>query len=299
MVAAGITVISAPSHAAAAVTFKTAAFPSTFAYPAAVELRYRIEMTTGPGSERFGLTFAAPRYGRIGPRAEGSPIEPEEGDGRFSFAGPGSLGDLYRLGRGTPACSPRMNLYHGYEPTAQTVDVSLPPNSTSVLTARYRTGGFAPWPGLTFAPTVIAETRLLNGTRGTLRRRQVVSVPSPRLKANRTGVRIEFFTTPRSSPSPGYVNVETIERGQPISVYGHIEPRMPRQRVLLRYFEPGARRLRTLAVVRTSRRGHFRFRGWRPRKRGSYELWAFYPRQRQSLLSDHACPREFVVRERG
>ena len=265
--------------------------PSSIAYPGTTRVTYRLVMRSGAEAERFGLTLEVPRFGR-GLRGEGSPIAPKS----ISLAGPARFGawsDEHHL----PACSPFANIFHGYELEPREYEVTLPRRSLSTLTAVYYTGATPPWPNLDYRLTFIASPRMPFGGRGTLERTYVVRPPRPSLRG-RTGVRIAFSTSPRSSPTGGW-RLRRIRSGRRVVIRGRTNPRIPGQFIRLAYLAPGRERLWTLARVRVNRRGHFAFRRWRPRRRGYYELWAFYRRQRRHLVSDHACPRAFrVVRSR-
>lgn len=280
----------------AAVEFRATGSQNVVRFPGTEQITYRLEMKSGQQEERFRLRIEVPRFGppsEGGYHLEGSLLEPT---GRYRFEGPAS----YR-GDGTtvaiPACSPRLPIPHGFEPINDAAIVTLPPNSTSSFERTYRTGVFAPWPGADLRPTYVAEAGKVEGLAGgtsTLEREVTVRPPQPRLKG-RTGVHITFRTAPASSPT-ALRNQRVIRRGRAITIRGRTDPPIPGQTLLLRYHGPkNERRLRTLARVRVGTAGRFKYRGWRPKDPGKYELWAFYKSQRTKLASDHACPRAFTL----
>jgi hypothetical protein len=80
---------------------------------------------------------------------------------------------------------------------------------------------------------------------------------------------------------------------------GRTERALHGQRMVLRYdYLPlrGRSRHRTLAPVRIDRRGRFRYRNWRPRRRGSYRLYALYRPRSASRVRDVSCSRGFALR---
>jgi hypothetical protein len=261
--------------------------PATLSFPGASEVTYRVRIETGAAPERFSIELS-PRPLPDG----GAALVPI---GEPAFEGPGSiLGGS--IGVAIPACAPSQNRFHGYERRINTVDVDVPPAATTALVLRYESGAFTPWPGASVGVRVRIARRLTDGSRGTLRSAGwTVPSPAPRLELHRSGVRLRLRTSPHSDSTAGAGRPTTIERGRPIDIRGATWPRLARVRIRLAAREPGAAHLRTIAVVRTDRHGRFRHRGWRPQRRGHYELWAFYRRQRVGTVSDHRCPRGFEL----
>jgi hypothetical protein len=113
-----------------------------------------------------------------------------------------------------------------------------------------------------------------------------VPSPDPQLDLRRSGVRLRLSTSPRSDPTASRRRPATIERDRRIVIRGSTWPRLRKVDIRLSAVLPGSSRLRTIAHVRTDRRGRFRYRSWRPRRLGRYELWAFYSSQRKRTVSD-------------
>lgn len=106
-------------------------------------------------------------------------------------------------------------------------------------------------------------------------------------------MRIDLYTHPRSAPSI-LERARTIRR-RTIRIFGRTSPRAVGKPLLLAYIGPGTNgRLRRISTVRVDRRGRFRYDGWRPRRLGTYELWAFLGRI-PDLAPAHRCPRTFEL----
>ncbi len=130
------------------------------------------------------------------------------------------------------------------------------------------------------------------GIEGTLvPERQVIRSPEAKLRGP-VGVHIKLIANPslKRSDDP------ELASGEVIRLRGSTTPPARSQRISLRYTGPGTGgQLVRLASVETDRRGRFRYH-WRPKRLGSYELWAFYRRQQRNRTSDHICPALFSVR---
>lgn len=194
-----------------------------------------------------------------------------------------------------PGCSPTHNLFHGYEPVTAQVDLVVPANTRTALVASYRAGAFTPWPGASIGVRVRALRRLSNGRVGTLSvAERDVPTPKPRLRLQRSGVRLALWTRPHSDSTINGRASRTV-RGRPITVAGSTWPHLSKERIRLAVVAPRSSRLQTLARVRTDSRGRFRYRGWRPRALGRYQLWAFYAGHEGRFVPDHRCPRGFTL----
>lgn len=258
------------------------------------EIEFRLSIKTGGEAERFGLGIEVPRYrtraaGRM--RYEGAPISPVDIP---RVDGPAELRPLSEV-IGTPACSPTDPRPHGYEPRNAEYELSAPARTESVLVARYRLGDVVPWADSDFRLTFIASPRIAGRPAGTIGERRVIKPPRPRL-IGLAGTRIEMWTTPASTPTPARADRAVMRRGARVSVEGRVVPTSPSLRVALKYVRPGSRSLRALAKVRTDSRGRFGYQGWRPRWRGSYEVWAFTPRLSAERQADYMCPLSLSVR---
>lgn len=267
-----------PAAPAAEPAFSVSQSPDAVAFPGSSEIAFRLSMTGGSAESRFRVDVRAPTYGR-GLRAEGSPLGPAHGSDRVELSGDARMEDLTSF-EALPACSPEENLFHGAEPESYRTELVLPAGGRAVLTVRYRFGGFAPWPGMRLAPIFAIGSRRFQSW-------------GPRLRARRTGVRIDLRTTPASAPRPGAdADTPSVPLGRAIRIRGRTEPRLAGHWISLR---TGHRPADAFARVRTNSRGRFSY-WWRPPRRGGYSLWAFYRSQASHVLSDHACPRAITVR---
>jgi hypothetical protein len=109
---------------------------------------------------------------------------------------------------------------------------------------------------------------------------------------------IRFKTKPASAPWIGAAPTR-IHRGREILVRGSTLPVANDQVVRLLVARPGAQKARsgmkTLAKVRTNRRGRFFYKGWTPKRLGTYAVAVTYKSQRRTLASDFACSRFFKL----
>jgi hypothetical protein len=168
--------------------------------------------------------------------------------------------------------------------------VTLPPRSTSTLVARFLMAG-PPLRRTDYRATFAVG----GGGDDTLVGDQEIRSDSPRVRPP-FGTHITLSTRPRTPYFPG---ARRLRRGQAIEIRGRTERSLRGQRMVLRYrYNPprGRTRQRTLARVRIDRRGRFRYRDWRPRRRGSYRLFARYRPRSASRVRDESCSRGFALR---
>lgn len=279
------------SSAAADPAIRVELSPAALSFPDAGRLEYRIEIKTGAAVERFSLELRVPLLpdGGAGLEPIGLPI----------LDGPGVVTGG-STGVATPGCSPTHNVFHGYEPITNRVDLLVPANKSTSLVASYRSGAFTPWPGADVGVRIRTLRRLTNGEAGTLTvPERGVPSPEPRLVLERSGVRLALWTRPHSDSSITG-RASRIAHGRSITVAGSTWPRLRHERVRLAVIAPGSARLETLGWVRTNRHGRFRYRGWRPRALGRYQLWVFSTGRDRRYVADHRCPRGFrLVAGRG
>lgn len=265
-----------PSAASGAVSFEPTVSPTTIAYRPGGEVSYRLQIRSGPTAERFDLSVDQPRYDS---RVEGYPVAPE----RLSIEGPGALGTITQTQPALAAgrCS------RGLTFVGTSAKVSLPANTTSTFVARFRmSADDAP-----FRSTDLRATFVASG--GTLIGEQRFRPARPRLTGP-FGVFVDLATRPRSTFT-GNPRPLRIRLGRSLQLRGAARS-IRRQLVDLRYVGPGTgSRSRRIARVRVDSRGNFG-RRFRPRRRGFYEVFAAYRRQRSNLTSDRSCLRSFRVR---
>jgi hypothetical protein len=268
---------SAPARAAEP-TFAARQSPDVVRYPGKQDVSFTLAMTGGSEERSLAVAVVPPAYG-TGLRSEGSPLGVSLATPRISVSGAARATRL-AVFEAIPGCSPQANIFHGVDPTGYTVFITLPAGGRGALTVRYRFGDFAPWPRTKLAPTFLVGSRRY--------------VPwGPRLRATRTGVRIDIRTTPASSPRPtAAAGRPSMARGRAIRIRGRTEPVLRGHWISLR---DGPRPGDAFARVRTNSRGRFSYR-WRPAGRGDHPIWAFYRSQAAHVLSDHACPRSILVR---
>lgn len=282
--AAGI--VALPPGAYAGVAFEPSMERGAISWTPGREVVYRLRMTTGADSERFRVELESPGWGLpLFPNMPvGQPLIPKSGGVPVTVSGPGSLrsvgmgiGDF-----GGGAC------VRGGSYGLSAEGVSLPPNSTSTLVARYRLSfDSAPFPDTDLRLTFVASG-------GTLEGEQSFRPDRPRLRPP-YGVRIGLTTRPRSRYA-GSFDPLRIRPGQRLDLRGTAHG-VRRRIMVLRYAGPGSgSRLRTLARVRTDARGRFRYDDWRPAQRGLHELTAVYRGSGSRFTKDRSCFRAFVVR---
>ena len=276
----------AAGPAKASLTFRSSVTPTLVTFPGEQEIAYRLDISnagTRPLAE-FAVRLEVPVYGDVarGRSSEGSPIslkEVQATDGLVVQERTEIFGYAPCSPSGGRAAVPGP---HGYEPHNVELELALPDGLTGALIATYQTGRSAPWLSTPHIPRAL----LLHGPDVQSGTPVEIQPPSYRF-SGQTGVRIDLRLATRSA-SPG-------ER---VLIRGSTRPRVRRQRLRLRVLRPNARRLRTLAVVRTDRRGRFRYAEWRPQRRGTHEFWAFYRTQSPRLTDDWACPHLLQVQEK-
>ena len=233
-------VVPAGRAAAAEPTFSVSQSPDVVSYPGTTELAFRLSMLGGTAERSFHVQIHAPRYGPAA-RPEGSPLESSSIQRGITVSG-AARAETASLSIAIPNCSASANLFHGTEPTGHGVEITLPANARGALTIRYRFGAYAPWPRARLAPTFVIGTRRLQPW-------------GPRLRASKSGVRIDLRTTPPSAPTPRAArDTPSVPLGRAIRIRGRTEPRLRGQWIDLR---TGPRSADTFARVRTSRRGRF------------------------------------------
>jgi hypothetical protein len=187
--------------------------------------------------------------------------------------------------QGLPACSPRENRPHGYEPVEQRLTLLVAPGGEASVTARHRTGEAAPWPDSDFR---VAFTVRQPGVP------ERVVLPREPAWSGPTGVQIDLRTSPTTAPTGGGPR-PTLPRGGALVVRGQTSPALARQLVVLSQSDPSTRgRAVPFAEVRTDASGAFRH-AWRPSTPGYHEVWATYRSQQPGLVDDWSCPRAFDV----
>jgi hypothetical protein len=271
------------------VTFEASMEPSEVAFLETSEISYRLHMTSGAVEERFHVRVEQPRWDPLVEEGPGGfPAAPDCFRNPLVLQGPGRLTDTVCLplparGDGCERGSGRWEL---------SGEVTLPPHATSTLVARFLRG---PPP---LSRTDYRATFAVGfGHDDTLAGVQRVQPAKPIVHAP-FGTHITISTRPRT-PYFRFPAGRRFRPGQVINIRGRTDPSLRGRRVALRYrYIPsrGATPLRTLARVEIGPRGHFSHRGWRPRRRGAYRLYAAYePRTRHRTI-DESCSRGFAIR---
>jgi hypothetical protein len=277
--------------AGADVTFEASMEPGEVAFPETFEISYRLRMTTGAVEERFRIRVEQPRWGSVFGRGPGGfPVAPDCTRDTLVLEGPGSLSNT--------VCRPRPArgdvCERGSGRWELSGEVTLPPQATSTLVARFLRG---PPPlsrtdyRASFAVGVDHDDTLAGVRR--------FRPPEPTVQGP-FGTHITISTRPRT-PYFRFPAGRRFRPGQLINIRGRTEPSLRGRRVALRYrFIPsrGATPLRTLARAEIGPRGHFSHRGWRPRRRGAYRLYAAYEPSTPRKTLDQSCSRGFAIRER-
>lgn len=263
------------------------------------QILYYLDLSSGPQEEAFSVRFIPPKFATSGGRAEGESID---GPRKIALQGPGELGQLVQDARFTQPCSDRDAAFHGYATGAASVDVLLPPNSSSTLAVRYLTGRRAPWADGDYRLRFVVQPRLVGSylVPGPFFGRQA-SAFSPVTRRTdgpavrgRIGAHLILSSTPAGTWGEAKAP-RTVRRGQAVRISGRLLPATRGRRVDVQV-RAGRGKLKTLSAVRTSSRGRFSAR-WTPRRAGTYEIWARYPTQPGSLRADTtSCPLRFRVR---
>lgn len=250
---------------------------------------YELRITAGAQDQRFALQVSPPRFPGEGALFEGPSIFRLEGAGRTGY----SIVDNV-----IPACTPSFRAIHGVELQSRTVDLTVPANTQSVLRVRFPVATHdAPWVNTDLRPKFTVTPKLVEPVEDgptTISAPFALQVPRPRVIGPR-GVEIRLATTPVTEPFLS-ASPPSFTRRQVFRVSGTTSPPLRRQVMRLRAVTPTSKgQLATVARVRTDTRGRFVYR-WRPRRKGTYQLSAFYRSQQRGLADDRTCPRSFRLR---
>ena len=284
------------------VQFSAQSDQTTVAYPETQAVSYSLTMVTGAQPEKFAVEIISPQFMRGNGLFEGASALLA---GPLTISGPGTLGARSDV-IATLRCSTRqITRIHGfYEVTGLLQNVSIPASSSSTLKASFLTGFSPPWVNTSLAPVFRVTPNMAAGEISTINGEQMIPAPAPIATGNR-GVEIEFDTKPADSPIANTKQAPTIKRRGSVAFRGAITPGLRRARIRLAYYAPGSRKLKTIGRTETNRKGRFRWpdgssrrttaRAWRPRKPGSYELWAFVKPRSAGFAPDFSCPRGLRV----
>jgi hypothetical protein len=254
---------------------------------------YSLQLQSGPQPERFSVRLAPGRFATRGPFDEGRSLPAPTS---IALQGAGTLGERRQDPPPARPCSSRA---HGYRTGATTIDVALPANATTTLTARYATGRQAPWVDgdyrMTFevGPTLVgsyaADSVFAAGATGVTPATLRTAGPTP---SGRTGVHLLLTTTPRATTTAGAA-ARRIGKRTRIAIAGQMLPAKRDRAIVIEWSHPGGSH-HLIARARTDGRGRFRVGGWQPPAAGTYELWARYPKQSGGLVADRtSCPLRF------
>jgi len=288
VVVVGVVCVLGSPRATADPRFATSVSRERIEYPGTWSVTYSLRVETGDSAERFSVAAELPVLEVAG---GGAPLQIK----RFVLEGAGAV-----LGRrsvtATPGCAPSApGLFHGYEPESEGLSVALPANSESTLKATYEARAFAFWPGVDLDLRFRLGRPYPEQTAGpgTVGLPRVFKAAGPSVVRRRSGIRIDLQTSPASSYQ-SLARAHRIHRGRRITIRGQLHPAVPGQRVRLAWYGPGSsHRLATIGFARSRRNGRFTLSGWRPRRLGTYELWAFVRPSTKEFVADHRCPRVF------
>lgn len=264
--------------------------PSVFDFRSTPGMRYELRLRTGSSAERFSVLVEPPVF-----PDGGTPLVPLGMGQGLQLSGDGVPGLGYDI-FSTAICNPAQTVpVHGAEVRRMGLDVALPANATTVLSASFDVWRrHAPFPGLKVRPTFLVRNTLANGAPGTVGPPIVLRPPAPRITSP-LGVRIRWATRPRS-PLVSARKAPVRRPGSLFLIRGRTTPVLSKQVITLRVLAGDRGKLRHVARVRTDRTGRFSYR-WRPRTTGLKQLFAVYRRQQEGVTSDYTCPR-FIRIER-
>ena len=264
------------------------------------QVLYYLQLHTGATEERFSIRLTPPSFATLGSLAEGRTID---GPLAIALQGPGTIGERSTDGSFTAPCSVVADKGHGYATGDTTFDLLLPADSHTTVAVRYRTGRSVPWIDtdarlrFTILPSLIGEyaqpSPFAAGATNTTT--QTVRTAGPTV-----GGRLAAHLLLASAPGGTVGSIERapkrVGRRSPIRLSGKVVPAVRNKKVVLQWAR-GTGPRHTLATVRTDSRGRFSGPSWRPGTKGSYELWARYPKQAGTLAPDQtSCPLRFRAR---
>jgi hypothetical protein len=259
---------------------------------------YYLQLHSGADTERFSVQMTPPPFATEGGLPEGESID---GPTDIALQGPGTLGQEVVQPSAIAPCSSRTSAFHGYATGVASIDVTLPPDSNSVLAVRYDTGRRAPWVDSDFKLTFRLEPTLVGSYPAgspfaggaTISSASTYTTTGPTV-AGETGAHILLATAPAQSRATPYA-AKRIAAGQAITISGRLLPAKAGRTIVLEW-DRGGGALHTLARLTTSSGGRIRATAWRPDGKGTYELWASYPAQPGGLVADGtSCPLRFAV----
>lgn len=241
----------------------------------------------------FSVRLTPPSFATTGGRDEGQSLD---GPRQLALQGPGTLGQLVQDPKFDEPCSDRDSAFHGYATGPASVDMLLPASSATTLAVRYAAGRRAPWADSDFRlkfsiqPKLVGtyqEGQIFFGRAATVGGTSTTRSSGPRA-AGALGAHLLLKTSPTGVWGEGKTP-RSIKYKSRVKLSGRLLPAENKRRIDLQVRKPGGA-LRTVASVRTDKRG--RFRGsWRATTRGIVEFWARYPRQSSDLRADStSCP---------
>jgi hypothetical protein len=266
--------------------------PPTMSLGSPQLLTYRATFTGGGFPQSFSAAVSAPGI-------------PEGGSSMLLTAPPTVTGSgnattepVVQVSGGRACSSIPGQEHHSYLSSGTSFRVELGPSDAVTLEFIFRTGDFPIRPADGFAPSLGISSALIQDGDGAPPRGLGFPAPAP---TGPQGVDIKLRTRPggpAAVPDEGFGAASTaldhagparIAKGRPITILGSTHPRLARQKIRLIYTGPGRPGVvRTLAHVRTDKKGKFRLSDWTPRRLGSYEVSAIYRSRLSSRLSDFA-----------
>lgn len=292
---AGCALLGTPSAASAADVVATGTKVSTAKVDASTRsIIYYVDLRNTTATDQFfSVRLTPPSFATKGGRDEGQSID---GPRQLALQGPGTLGQLVQDPRFDEPCSDRDSAFHGYATGPASVDVLLPASSATTLAVRYAAGRRAPWADSDFRlkfsiqPKLVGsyqEGQVFFGRAATVGGTSTTASSGPRA-AGALGAHLLLRTSPTGTWGEGGTP-RSVRFGGQVKLSGRLVPAEAKRRIDLQVRKPGGA-LRTIASVRTDKRGGFRG-SWRANTRGVVELWARYPRQSGKLRADStSCP---------
>ena len=271
---------AAPSGAA--VNFEVGVSPERMSFPEGGVLTYTVTATTGGGTERFSIQPLV----LVGPNG---PAVQQLGAPKLS--GPATLGaTALRIPIGKRRCT---TMTGGWKrATTFRHDVGIGPNSTAVLTYRFKARRPPPQRGL--APTFEISDGMVNPAfgPGTLAGSVLLDAPDPVARGQRE-VAVSLRIRPAGSAyKDGRPKARRL--GVRYRIRGRVRPAVKGAtvRLVARSGRHGAKR--TVATVRARGDGRFAY-DWRPKRPGAYELAAHYRSPRRDTASGWSCSRRLSL----
>jgi hypothetical protein len=302
VVAAATLVVGVGAGASAA---NAASVVATLRSPNAIDqstrtVIYYFDLVAGDQDERVSLVLTPPEFATVGGLDEGQSVD---GPRQVVMAeGPGTVGSVVSDPDFQALCSDRDDAFHGYATGKATIDLALPAGAHSRLAVRYAVGRRGPWTDSDFSVkfalqnqlvgTYDAASPLFGGPTALTIGSSVFATDAIPVVAAGVGHKIGAHLVLTTSPKGTLGDAgppRVLASGKSVRVSGRLLPAARGKKVELQWAKSGGAR-RLAKRVTTTSGGRFSAT-LRPPGRGVYELWAKYPSQAGTLVSDTtSCP---------